>query len=186
MPPAKRQKVSKEDIPTKKSHHEDLDQNDSASEASGSGSDEPPSNLPSDNENDDDSASASPNTEDEIADAKRPKSKKTLKRKYRATDASNFGATLQSLLSTDAPSAAPLSLKPSLARKRNDEKLELRAKKALKVERKDKEDKGRVRDVIGGWGGESERGLRKVAQRGGTFDLFSFGTFSLLFGKMQT
>jgi len=37
------------------------------------------------------------------------------------------------------------------------------------VERKEKEDKNRIRDVIGGWGGESERALRKVAQRGGEF-----------------
>ena len=33
---------------------------------------------------------------------------------------------------------------------------------------KEKEEKGRIKDVIGGWGGESERALRKVAQRGGT------------------
>jgi len=36
----------------------------------------------------------------------------------------------------------------------------------LQIEKKEKEDKGRVTDVIGGWGGESERALRKVAQRG--------------------
>ncbi|KIJ57780.1 hypothetical protein HYDPIDRAFT_103853, partial [Hydnomerulius pinastri MD-312] len=38
--------------------------------------------------------------------------------------------------------------------------------RVIMVERKEKEDKGRIRDVIGGWGGESERSLRKVAQRG--------------------
>ncbi|KAH9064133.1 Rrp15p-domain-containing protein [Lactarius vividus] len=108
----------------------------------------------------------SPDTEDEIVQARLAKSKKTLKRKHRATDASNFGATLQSLLKTDTPSGLPLSLKPSVARKRNDEKLELRAKKLLKGEKKCKEEVGRVKDVIGGWGGESERTLRKVAQRG--------------------
>jgi len=69
-------------------------------------------------------------------------------------------------LDTDAPSAQPLSLKPWVAKKRNDEKLELKAKKILQIEKKEKEDKGRVTDVIGGWGGESERALRKVAQRG--------------------
>lgn len=95
------------------------------------------------------------------------KSKKTSKRKIRATTSSNFGATLQSLLNTDAPSTLPLSLKPSIARKRNDEKLELRAKKVLQIEKKEKEDKARIKDVIGGWGGGSERELRKVAQRGG-------------------
>lgn len=110
---------------------------------------------------------ASADTEYEIADAKFSKSKKTLKRKRRATDATHFGSTLQSLLSTSAPSALPLSLKPSVARKLNDEKLEAKGKKVILVERKEKEEKGRVKDVIGGWGGESERALRKVAQRGG-------------------
>lgn len=116
----------------------------------------------------DSTSEGSPDTEDEIAGSKIVKSKKTLKRKRRATEPSRFGATLQFLLDTDAPSAQPLSLKPSVARQRNDEKLELKARKALQVEKKEKEDKGRVTDVIGGWGGESERALRKVAQRGGT------------------
>lgn len=116
-------------------------------------------------ESEDEEASA--DTGDEIAGAKHAKSKKTLKRKRRATDATRFGSTLQYLLSTDAPSALPLSLKPSIARKRNDEKLEAKGKKVIQVERKEKEEKGRVKDVIGGWGGESERALRKVAQRGG-------------------
>ncbi|GBE77774.1 hypothetical protein SCP_0106560 [Sparassis crispa] len=111
-------------------------------------------------------ALSSPDAEDEISEVKRAKSKKTLKRKRRATDATHFGATLQSLLNTKAPSALPLSLKPSVARKRNDEKLEVKGKRILQVEKKEKEDKGRVKDVIGGWGGESERALRKVAQRG--------------------
>lgn len=113
-------------------------------------------------------AESSTDTEDEIAGAKFAKSKKTSKRKRRATDTTRFGATLQSLLKTDTPSTLPLSLKPSIARKRHDEKLELKGKKVLQVEKKEKEDKGRIRDVIGGWGGESERALRKVAQRGGT------------------
>ena len=55
-----------------------------------------------------------------------------------------------------------------MARKKNDEKLEQRAKKALLFERKEKEDKNHISDVIGGWGAEGERALRKVAQRGGT------------------
>lgn len=109
----------------------------------------------------------SPDTEDEIAEARPAKSKKTLKRKHRATDPSNFGATLQSLLETDAPSGLPLSLKPSAARRRNDEKTELKAKKLLKGEKKSREEVGRIKDVIGGWGAEGERTLRKVAQRGG-------------------
>lgn len=110
-------------------------------------------------------------SEDEMAEVKRAKSKKTLKRKHRATDANRFGAALQTLLSTDAPSNLPLSLKPSIARKRNDDKLESKGKKVLEVEKKEKEEKGRIQDVIGGWGGESERALRKVAQRGGASGL---------------
>ena len=109
----------------------------------------------------------SPDTEDEIAEARLAKSRKTLKRKHRATDPSNFAATLQSLLKTNAPSGVPLSLKPSVTRRQHDEKLELKAKRLLKGERKSKEEVGRIRDVIGGWGVESERSLRKVAQRGG-------------------
>ncbi|KAK2461988.1 hypothetical protein APHAL10511_006451 [Amanita phalloides] len=108
----------------------------------------------------------SPDTADEIEHLRQKKSKKTAKRKLRATGAVPFGAALQSLLNTDAPSSLPLSLKPSIARKKNDEKLEQKAKRVLHVERKDKEDKNRIRDVIGGWGGEGERALRKVAQRG--------------------
>lgn len=107
------------------------------------------------------------NSDDDIEGLKPQKSRQTKKRKIRASGTSTFGATLQSLLNTDAPSTLPLSLKPSVGRKRNDEKLELRAKKVLQVERKEKEDKGRITDVIGGWGGEGERALRKVAQRGG-------------------
>lgn len=108
----------------------------------------------------------SPDTEDEIAAAKASKSKKTLKRKRRATDPSSFGATLNALLSTNAPSSLPLSLKPTAARKRHEEKQELKAKKTQRIEKKEKEDKGHISDVIGGWGGEGERALRKVAQRG--------------------
>ncbi|KAF9244616.1 CTLH/CRA C-terminal to lish motif domain-containing protein [Melanogaster broomeanus] len=110
------------------------------------------------------SDSSSANTDTELVQWK--KSKKTLKRKRRATEPSQFGVTLQSLLDTDAPSALPLSLKPSVAHQRNDTKLELQARRVIRIERKEKEDKGRMRDVIGGWGGESERSLRKVAQRG--------------------
>ena len=105
--------------------------------------------------------------DEEIQDLKLQKSRQTSKRKLRATGSSKFGATLQSLLDTNTPSTLPLSLKPSIARKRNDEKLELRAKKVLQIEKREKEDKARIKDVIGGWGGESERALRKVAQRGG-------------------
>lgn len=109
-----------------------------------------------------------PDTDDAIEDLKKPTSKQTSKRKLRATAPSKFGATLQFLLNTDAPSTLPLSLKPSIARKQNDEKQEKRATKVLQVEKKEFEDRGRIRDVIGGWGVEGERALRKVAQRGGS------------------
>ncbi|KAH8120286.1 CTLH/CRA C-terminal to lish motif domain-containing protein [Phellopilus nigrolimitatus] len=121
----------------------------------------------SDFEGEDVSDAESLATDAEIADAQRPvKSKKTQKRKRRATSPSQFGATLQSLLNTSAPTNLPLSLKPSVAKHRTDEILEGKAKKLLEGERKDKEEKNHIRDVIGGWGGESERSLRKVAQRG--------------------
>jgi hypothetical protein len=107
---------------------------------------------------------------DDIAEMKPQKSRQTKKRKLRATGSTAFGATLQSLLNTETSSNLPLSLKPSVTRKLNDEKLEAKAKRVLQVERKEKEDKGRITDVIGGWGGESERALRKVAQRGGVHD----------------
>ncbi|KAG7099152.1 hypothetical protein E1B28_001023 [Marasmius oreades] len=110
----------------------------------------------------------------EILSMKPQKSRQTKKRKIRATGASSFGATLQSLLATSVPTQssdsnapiAPLALKPSVGRKLNNEKLEMRAKRIVQLEKKEKEDKGRVKDVIGGWGVEGERGLRKVAQRG--------------------
>ena len=126
------------------------------------------------------SAGESPDTGDEIENLKQQKSKKTAKRKIRATGTATFGATLQLLLGTEAPSSLPLSLKPSIARKRNDEKLVKKAKRVLNVERKEKEDKNRLRDVIGGWGGESERALRKVAQRGGEFRVSRSAIHSLM------
>ena len=164
MSPAKRQKLEK---------NSDVDSGDEevvkrSSDASEGG--------PEEEHSDDDRMSSeddSPDTEDEIAAAKATKSKKTLKRKRRATDPSSFGATLNALLSTNAPSSLPLSLKPSAARKRNEEKLELKVKKAQRTEKKERDDKGHVSDVIGGWGGESERALRKVAQRGGRSRSFS-------------
>jgi len=128
-------------------------------------SDDPRLSVSSKSE-DTDQESSSRNTDDELGDGQRTKSKKTLKRKRRATEPSHFGATLQSLLNTDAPSDLPLSLKPSVAHQKNDARLELKARKVIQTERKEKEERGRVRDVIGGWGGESERSLRKVAQRG--------------------
>lgn len=94
-----------------------------------------------------------------------------LERKHRATSPTPFGRTLESLLATSVPGGTqtgmPLALKPSLSRKKNNEKLELKAKRVLEIERKEREEKGHVQDVIEGWNNESERSLRKVAQRGG-------------------
>ncbi|KDN51484.1 hypothetical protein RSAG8_00029, partial [Rhizoctonia solani AG-8 WAC10335] len=113
---------------------------------------------------------SSTDTETEIYRAQNTKSKKTLKRKHRATSPTIFGGTLEALLATSVPSntqpGAPLALKPDIARKKNEEKLELKAKRVLETERKEKEEKGRVQDVIGGWDNQNERSLRKVAQRG--------------------
>ncbi|KAH8835736.1 Rrp15p-domain-containing protein [Flagelloscypha sp. PMI_526] len=107
-----------------------------------------------------------PDTDEEIHNMKLKKSQQTSKRKLRATNASNFGVTLQALLDTKAPSSTPLSLKPSVAKHDRAEKLEKQAKRKERSERRDHEEVGRIKDVIGGWGGESERELRKVAQRG--------------------
>ncbi|KAJ2927193.1 hypothetical protein H1R20_g9912, partial [Candolleomyces eurysporus] len=131
--------------PTKRrklSDDEEEEAHDSADESGLDGGSEAESSEQSPSDGDEDNSSI--DTEDELEGLKRKKS----------------------LLSTDVPSAAPLSLKPSIARKHNDQKLELKAKKVLQIEKKEKEDKRRIKDPIGGWGGESERALRKVAQRG--------------------
>ncbi|KIJ45526.1 hypothetical protein M422DRAFT_166143 [Sphaerobolus stellatus SS14] len=148
VPPSKRRKV--DDVP---SDDEEL----SADEGSLSGDD-----------GDDSGSDGSPNTDTEITNAKGQKSRKTMKRKRRATSPSRFGATLEELLDTKAPAgvAAPLSLKPGVSRRQKEEKLERGAQKILDVEKKEREEKSRIRDVIGGWGMEGERALRKVAQRG--------------------
>jgi len=162
MPPTKRQKLEE---------NSDDDDNEVVNRSSDTGESSLEEEYPDGDQMS--SGGDSPDTEDEIAAAKAGKSKKTLKRKRRATDPSSFGATLNALLSTDAPSSLPLSLKPSAARKRNEGKQELKAKKAQRIEKKEREDKGHISDVIGGWGGESERALRKVAQRGGRSRNFS-------------
>lgn len=147
MPPFKRQKLSDESQDEHDADGEVSEDEESVVDGSASGSEA--------------------DSQDELEGLKRQKSQQTKKRKIRASKKEVFGTVLQALLVTDAPSALPLSLKPSIARRHNDEKLEQRAKKVLQVEKKEKEDKGRISDVIGGWGGESERALRKVAQRGG-------------------
>ncbi|KAG9051554.1 hypothetical protein FS837_004064 [Tulasnella sp. UAMH 9824] len=137
-------------------------------ESEASGDQHEGSGLESGSDSGSDAGSASSiDTETEIALSRLPdKSKKTSKRKRRAISPTPFGQTLTALLETSTATSQPLALRPSIAQKKNEEKLEMRAKKLLQTERKQKEDIGRVKDVIGGWGGEKERALRKVAQRG--------------------
>ncbi|KZT61324.1 hypothetical protein CALCODRAFT_480040 [Calocera cornea HHB12733] len=114
------------------------------------------------------SGSEGDGTEEEIDKARTSKSKKTKKRKHRAASPSTFGAVLSSLIEARAPAAGAdlLNLKPSVKHAMKEEKLEKRAREILKGQRKDKEEVGHVTDVIGGWGNEGERVLRKTAQRG--------------------
>lgn len=118
------------------------------------------------------SEAGSNDTDTEIVQAQlaNAKSRKTLKRKRRATSPSRFGQTLEALLETNAPgqtNGVVLALKPGIRRRKKEEKLEKGARKLLEGEKKEREEIGRVKDVIGGWGMEGERSLRKVAQRGG-------------------
>ena len=94
------------------------------------------------------------------------KLRKTLKCKWQATSPSWFGVGLEALLETALGMPAPLSLKPGLGRRQKEEKLECGARKLLEGE-KEREEKGRIRDVIGGWGIKGECALQKVAQRWG-------------------
>lgn len=168
--PSKRVKVSREPaVATSVSDAEKADENSEAGE-----------NEEEDFSGDDESEG----TEDETSySQKTVKSKKTQKRKRRATSPSQFGSTLQTLLSTNAPSNQPLSLQPSIGRQRANDALEVKAKKLLEGERKQKEERNHVTDVIGGWGGESERAFRKVAQRGGKCCFLWCLKLHLLIGK---
>lgn len=169
MPPSKRRKLGEdaETVPVQSLDNEsdeDVDMNDDGGDAQEWSTDEE-----GDEEMMTGSAASSPDTENEIANAMRKKkSKKTAKRKFRATEPGQFGNTLEALLNTSVPgvSAAPLALKPSINKRKKKEKNEMIARKAHEGEKKEHEEIGRITDVIGGWGGENERALRKVAQRG--------------------
>ena len=87
------------------------------------------------------------------------KSQKMLKCKRQATSPSRFGAGLEALLEMASGMPALLSLKPGLRRWQKGEKLECGARKLLEGEKKEQEEKGRIRDVIGGWGVEREHAL---------------------------
>ncbi|KZW01971.1 hypothetical protein EXIGLDRAFT_637719 [Exidia glandulosa HHB12029] len=148
-PPTKRQKLDSDAPLSDERDHDEAEASDYASD-------------------DDDNASDSdsPDTEDEIALAQNKKSTKTSKRKRRAVSPTRFGNQLQILLGTQVPQEQPLALNPSAARQRAQDKADVKNRKAVDVARKEKEDRGRLTDIIGGWGGESERALRKIAQRG--------------------
>jgi len=108
----------------------------------------------------------------------------------RPTTATKFGDTLTSLLSeqpstttSDKPSKKTktqpiLSLsKAKLPPSKSKLALERKAEEAVKKAKVERVERARVTDVMEGWeqpGGsqEFERGLRKVAQRGGTSFLF--------------
>jgi len=173
MPPTKKRKLGLEQAApirsTDNDNVEDVDMEEAAGKAEDWSTDE---DEDMDEELGTGSAASSPDTEDEIANAQRKKkSKKTAKRKIRATEPENFGNTLEALLNTSVPgtTAAPLALKKSINKRKKDEKTEKIARKAMEGEKREHEEVGRVTDVIGGWGGESERALRKIAQRGGEY-----------------
>lgn len=166
MPPTKKRRLNEDTIispvGTGESHEdvemEQANEPDMSEHSSSDGEESPISG----------SEASSPDTEAEIEMAHmKKKSKKTAKRKIRATSPTQFGSTLEALLNTSVPTAGPLALKPSVQRRRKEKKDEYRSKKTLEIEKKEHEELGRITDVIGGWGGESERALRKIAQRGG-------------------
>jgi hypothetical protein len=190
MPPPKKRKLDKEGIQSseKPSHDEDdvsmnvvdedgqgamsVESHSQSQSRSGGSEREASEELqgsrnPDPDEDSDSEMNSSTDTDEEIALSKMKKSKKTAKRKIRATSPTQFGSTLEALLGTSAPSAAPLALKSGMHRRMKNDRKDVKAKRELESQRKEHEEVGRVTDVIGGWGGENERALRKVAQRGG-------------------
>lgn len=123
-----------------------------------------------------------PGTDDEIEAAKgaNVKSKKTAKRKRRATSPNSFGTALQDLLGIAAPSEqdesrqdttdveptkkrkasaktdvttpAILSLAPHLRRSAQSTSLSARAARIALDQKRRREERCHVKDVIGGWG----------------------------------
>jgi hypothetical protein len=122
--------------------------------------------------------SSEADTEDEIAHVQEAglKSKKTLKRKLRATSPTHFGETLNELLVGQPNEEIPLTLPRRFERQREREKEDIHLRKAQGQAKKDAEEVGRITDIIGGWGAENERALRKVAQRGGKYLVTCNGT----------
>ncbi|ODN87095.1 hypothetical protein L198_07097 [Cryptococcus wingfieldii CBS 7118] len=134
------------------------------------------------------------NTDEEIEKSKEPKKgKKGQKRKRAPTTAADFGATLTSLLADPLthPSKKAKPAKPAVDPKKKSTtnpilalsahkpptkasvSLEAKAKKQIRVDKEEKEDRARVKNVVEGWSGdgvvggqEFEKNLRKTAQKG--------------------
>ncbi|WFD34239.1 hypothetical protein MCUN1_001076 [Malassezia cuniculi] len=118
-------------------------------------------------------------------------SRKTTKRRRRAVSPTAFGETMEKLLG-DTPSSGPaiLSLAPRVRKSANASTLRAKAARIALLERRVRQERAHVRDVIGEWGPPGvlpgrtpdeatqqafleqggtkgyERRLRKVAQRG--------------------
>lgn len=118
----------------------------------------------------------------------------SAERKRRATSPSTFGSLMTSILhaqptattstttrtksskasTSQVQSSNILSLAPSVRKTIAARTLEGKAKRVLQATRHEREDNGRIRDVLTGWGGredgiggqEWERNLRKTAQKG--------------------
>ncbi|UZJ51336.1 hypothetical protein CBS101457_000656 [Exobasidium rhododendri] len=111
-------------------------------------------------------------TDDELAAARNGKSKKTAKRKRRATSPSTFGAALEGLLGKADEEKADddgseemksstlqgkgqstiLSLAPHIRRSAQSSRLNEKASRLAVEAKKKREERARVKDVIGGWG----------------------------------
>ncbi|OCF57167.1 hypothetical protein L486_04622 [Kwoniella mangroviensis CBS 10435] len=132
-------------------------------------------------------------TDEEIERSKEGKEgKKSTKRKRSTTTATEFGSTLTTLLAdpltqkskskkaktvsdTAVQQQQPiLALSAHKPPAKSSVSLEAKARRQLKAEKEEKQDKARVKDVVEGWstgdgvmgGMEFEKSLRKTAQRG--------------------
>ncbi|WWC61595.1 uncharacterized protein I303_104179 [Kwoniella dejecticola CBS 10117] len=134
-------------------------------------------------------------TDEEIERSNQKDPKKSTKRKRAPTTADQFGSTLTSLLAdpliqktktkkpntTSAAAATTtnaqqpiLALSSAKPPTKSSVSIEAKARRQLKMEKEEKQDKARVKDIVEGWSGgdgvvggqEFEKGLRKTAQRG--------------------
>nr|XP_019010697.1 uncharacterized protein I206_03999 [Kwoniella pini CBS 10737]OCF49478.1 hypothetical protein I206_03999 [Kwoniella pini CBS 10737] len=131
-------------------------------------------------------------TDEEIERSNQKDPKKSTKRKRAPTTADQFGTTLTSLLAdpltkksktksikqgntTQQQQQQPiLALSSSKPPTKSSVSIEAKARKQLKIEKEEKQDKARIQDIVEGWSGgdgviggqEFEKSLRKTAQRG--------------------